>query len=113
MTAMTPIELINALACLVLLAMLMPLAVRVRRMRYKVVMIIVTAVLGMQVVNPIACWLPMVPWSSAAMNVLLAFTVVHWRAELWALLRHKLGLLAPGETEHSMRRSDDFAEAER
>lgn len=100
------IEIVNALACLVLMALVWRVALVVDRLRHRLVTIGLTLVLGMQVIDPVARWLPAVLWTTVAVNVTLAVVAMAWRRELWALVRSKLQL--DGAAPH-MRRSSDFA----
>lgn len=100
------IELLNALASLVLLSLVWRVAVVVHKARHRVVVIGLAVVLGMQVIDPLARWLPAVLWTTGAVNVTLAGLAVAWRRELWALVRCKLQL---DDAPPRMRRSSDFA----
>lgn len=101
------VELVNALACAVLMVGLFSVAVLVARWHHKLAVIVLSCVLGMQVIDPIARWLPSVSWSTGVANVTLALLAVLWRRELWALVRFKLGHAPrPG-----MRRPADFEQS--
>lgn len=100
------IELINACACLTLLALLLRVAEVAHRWWHRLIVIGFILVLGMQVVDPVARWLPGVLWPTALANVAFTVLALWWRHELWALVRHKLG----GERRGGMRRSTDFGD---
>lgn len=103
------IEALNIVACAVLFALVWRVAVAVHRWRHRAPVLAVTVVLGMQLVDPLARWLPAVLWTTVAVNVTLAVMAVLWRRELWALVRCKLGLDEPPDCEQCpMRRSSDF-----
>lgn len=102
------IELVNACACLTLLALLLRVSAVAHRRRHKLVIIGFVLVLGMQVIDPVARWLPGVLWTTALANVSIAVLALWWRHELWALVRHKLGV--DDEPQREMRRSTDYGE---
>lgn len=102
------IELINVCACLTLLALLLRVGAVAHRRRDKLAVIGFVLVLGMQVVDPVARWLPGVLWTTAVANVAIAALALWWRHELWALVRHKLGV--DDRPRHEMRRSTDFGD---
>lgn len=102
------IEVINVAACLVMLVLVWRVAVAVHLWRHKLPVVAVSIVLGMQVIDPLARWLPAVLWTTVAVNVTLAILSVLWRNELWALLRYKLHLDQQA-LDRRMRRSTDFS----
>lgn len=103
------IEVINAIACLILLALVWRVAVAVQRWGQRIPVLIVAVIFGMQIIDPMAQWLPAVLWTTVAVNVVMAFFGVWWRRELWALIRCKLGIDPPDCNSCPMRRSSDFA----
>lgn len=102
------LEWLNAVACVILLALLWPVAFIVHSWRATILMIPVTVAVGLQAVNPLSRWLGEVVWTQTCVNVALAVVVLIFRRELWAMVRYKVGHRSDS---HLHRRADDVKRA--
>jgi uncharacterized membrane protein YoaK (UPF0700 family) len=74
------IEMVNVVACIVLLYFLLIAATIARKAAHKIALIPLAVMVGLQVVDPAAGWIPEMVWPSVALNVAIVFAVsVLWK----------------------------------
>jgi hypothetical protein len=81
---------VNSIACFALLAVLLPAAHVAHRWRHRLIIIVMAVSLALQMIDPVAEWLPDIAWPGALLNVAMAIMIAVWREDVWLLVRIKL-----------------------
>lgn len=83
----------NSVACVVLLGYIVPIAHLIDASQYwghRVALWLMTMALGLDAMTPFVNFLPPVPWTSFALNVMACLAATAWRREIWEFLRAQL-----------------------
>ena len=81
------INTLNTVSCMVLLGYLMGPAILATKLRHRLSLWPLAAVIGLQLVDPTVAWIPDLAWPSVALNVALVITVTIYRKQLWELIK--------------------------
>lgn len=103
------LEVMNTVACAVLLAYCVPVANVISIKHHLVtasVFLLVVACLALQVAYPFTELVPPIPWPPTLLNAVAAIGVTAWRKDAWALTRAHLDV--PQPQVHPLRRASDF-----
>lgn len=106
------LDLINSLACLVLLVLMAPVAKTMHHSHYwgqRIAFTIFVVVLGLQVAGPIYDWLPEANYLQTLFNLIAVAVVISARTEIMKFVRLTIGTAVVAG--HPTRRATDIEDS--